>query len=169
MGMAGPDRFTAKIAEFVGALHLGKVIESGLPAKRIISLMVGTDNLVVTGLRGLSAWLAVNCKIARPVLIDSDPTGVGLYGDIHDFSVEDKYALLDSLRGEVSRLNSLIDAAPAFAGLASHEMAPAIEMVLSEDDRNYDTESFRRVHIDSSGTRPTSAGTLRDPYRYCSR
>ena len=131
-----------QIAEFVGALHLGKMIESGLPAKRVISLMVGTDNLVVTGLRGLSAWLAVSCKIARPVLIDSDPTGVGLYGDIHDFSVEDEYALLDSLRGEVSRPNSLIDAAPAFAGLASHEMAPAIEMVLSEDDRNYDTESF---------------------------
>ncbi len=131
-----------QIAEFVGALHLGKVIESGLPNKRVISLMVGMDNLVVTGLRGLSAWLAVNCKTTRPVLIDSDPIGVGLYGDIHDFSVEDKYALLSSLRREVSRLNSLIDAAPAFAGLASHEMAPAIEMVLSEDDRNYDTESF---------------------------
>lgn len=43
------------IAEFLGAGHLARPIEDGLPAQRVISLMTGEDGIVVTEMRGLSA------------------------------------------------------------------------------------------------------------------
>ena len=128
------------IAEFVGALHLSKAIEDGLPAKRAIALMTGGDGFVVTELRGLSAWLAAVCKPARATLIDLDPVGVGLYGDIHDFSLEDKHALLSSLMDQASQLDSYL-AAQAFAGLAVPGMASAMRDVLTESDRSNERQS----------------------------
>ena len=129
------------IAEFVGARHLARLIEDGLPAKRAIALMTGEDGLVVTELRGLSAWLAAVCKPARQTLARLDAIGVGLYGDIHDFSLEEKHALLGSLMGRVSSLNPY-SAAPAFAGLAVPETASAIREMLTEFDRSTERQSF---------------------------
>ena len=129
------------LAEFVSARHLARLIEDGLPAKRAIALMTGEDGLVVTELRGLSAWLAALCRPARQTLIRLDAIGVGLYGDIGDFSLEEKYALLGSLKERVSSLNSY-SAAPAFAGLAVPETVPAIRGVLSEADRSTEHQSF---------------------------
>ncbi|MYA23458.1 MAG: hypothetical protein F4Z30_12040, partial [Gemmatimonadetes bacterium] len=88
------------IAEFLGARHLAKVIKSELPAQRVIALIVGEDGTVVTEVRGLSAWLAAHCKDARADLIERDPIGVGLYGDIREFSTDEKHALLESLNRE---------------------------------------------------------------------
>ena len=69
-------------AEYIGARYLASVIDQGLPAARILSLMVGEDGIVVSELRGLSAWLATLSKPARDILIDIDPVGIGQYGDI---------------------------------------------------------------------------------------
>ena len=129
------------IAEFVAALHLARLIEGGLPAKRVVSLMTGEDGLVVTELRGLSAWLAAVSRPARQTLVHLDPIGVGLYGDIRDFSLEEKRALLGSLMGRVSSLNPY-SAAPAFAGLAVPETAPAIREALIDPDRSSERQSF---------------------------
>ena len=129
------------LAEFVGACHLAKLIEDGLPAERAIALMTGEDGLVVTELRGLSAWLAAVCRPARQTLIRLDAIGVGLYGDIRDFSPEEKHALLGSLMERVSSLNPY-SVAPAFAGLAAPETASAIRDVLSETDRGTEHQSF---------------------------
>ena len=97
------DRFTPvhrHIAEFLGARYLAGVIKSGLPARRVIALIAGEDGTVVTEMRGLSAWLAAHCKDARADLIERDPIGVGLYGDIREFSTDEKRALLESLKRE---------------------------------------------------------------------
>ena len=139
IGVVGPVH--RHIAEFIGARHLARLIEDGLPAKRAIALMTGEDGLVVTELRGLSAWLAAICGPARATLIDLDPIGVGLYGDIRDFSLEDKHALLRSLILQVSRLNPY-SAAPAFASLAVPGTASAIRKVLTESDRSTERQSF---------------------------
>ena len=137
-GVVGPVH--RHLAEFVGARHLAALIEGGLPAKRAIALMIGEDGLVVTELRGLSAWLAAICKPPRQTLISLDPIGVGLYGDIRDFSSEEKHALLDSLMERVSSFNPY-SAAPAFATLAVPETAAAIRNVLSETDRSPERQS----------------------------
>ena len=86
------------IAEFLGARHLAGVIKNELPARRIVSLIAGEDGTVVTEMRGLSAWLAAHTrKDARADLIERDPIGVGLYGDIREFSTDEKRALLEIL------------------------------------------------------------------------
>ena len=122
------NRFTPvhrHIAEFLGARHLAEVIKSGLPARRIIALIEGEDGTVVTETRGLSAWLAAHSKDARADLIERDSIGVGLYGDIREFSTDEKRALLESLDREASRLDSAWRMTAAFGALATPDMEPA--------------------------------------------
>ena len=86
------------IAEFLAGRYLAKLIDDGLPARRVVALMTGPSNgRVVTTLRGLSAWLAAHPGEARRQLIDADPVGVGLYGDIEDFTTDDRQYLLRAL------------------------------------------------------------------------
>ena len=130
------------IAEFLGASHLAKTIEDGLPARRALALMTGEDGIVVTEMRGLSAWLAAHCRKARSDLIERDPIGVGLYGDIHQFSREEKHALLKALRRgrEDDRLVPVLWTAEAtpFAALAAPDMEPVLKEVLESPCRNRD-------------------------------
>ena len=128
------------IAEFLGARHLCRIIcggpdrfdRIGLPARRVIALLTGEDGMVVSELRGVSAWLAAHCAQARKELIARDPTGVGLYGDIRGFSLDEKRELLVALKHHVSGLDNIYHAAPAFAGLATTDMEPAVREVLED-------------------------------------
>ena len=87
-----------QIAEFLAGRHLAERISAGLPARRALALIVSTgDGRVVTALRGLSAWLAAHSREARQLLVDVDPVGVALYGDIGEFTTNDKEHLLRSL------------------------------------------------------------------------
>ena len=128
------------IAEFLGARHLAQQINAGLPAKRVLSLITGGDGIVVTELRGLSAWLSAHCQAARDHLIESDPIGVGLYGDISAFSVLDKKKLLTALNGVVSRLNYPPGAAAPFGPLATPEMEESFRSRLVDPDRERDAQ-----------------------------
>lgn len=119
------------IAEYLAARHLAALIAGGLPPKRVISLMTGVDSAVVTELRGLSAWLAALNPGSRRSLIHSDPIGVCLYGDIHDFTPREKRELLTSLK---KRTTSLYVSLPSEAArsLTSADMAPAILEMLED-------------------------------------
>ena len=93
-----------QVAEFLGGRYLADLIKRGLPPRRVMSLMTSpSDGCVVTALRGLSAWLAVHCPEARSLLIEADPIGVGLYGDVAGFTREDKIDLLRSFAGIAER------------------------------------------------------------------
>lgn len=129
------------VAEYLGAWYLARLIEGGLPASRVLSLITGEDGIVVTGLRGLSAWLAAHCKRARAELIERDPVGVGLYGDIRGFTLDEKEALLKTLNREARRLGS-IEIAEAFGPLATPDMEPAIRDVLSNSSRKSEHQTF---------------------------
>lgn len=129
------------VAEYLGAWYLARLIEGGLPASRVLSLITGEDGIVVTGLRGLSAWLAAHCKRARAELIERDPVGVGLYGDIRGFTLDEKEALLKTLNREARRLGS-IEIAQAFGPLATPDMEPAIRDVLSNSSRKSEHQTF---------------------------
>lgn len=151
------NRFTPihrHIAEFLGARHLAQIISDRLPVRRVIALMTGEDGGVVSEMRGLSAWLAAHCKDARIDLIQRDPVGVGLYGDIRGFSLDEKRALLASLKQEgawidpwfVPRSDFQVDAlrerAVTFAGLATPDMKPAIREILEDRERDLDSQVF---------------------------
>ena len=99
------------VAEFLGGRYLARQIsgddgldhrnaQDGVPRRRVIALMTGCDGMLVTDLRGLSAWLAAHSRIARDDLIERDPVGVTLYGDAAGFSTAEKVALLESLAAD---------------------------------------------------------------------
>ena len=134
------------VAEFLAGRYLAALVRQGLPARRIVALMTGAgDGRVVTVLRGLSAWLAAHPIEARRQLIDADPVGVGIYGDIGDFTTDDKQRLLWSLatfatEGHLSGHQwrdgradeAWYDSAWAFRSLASPDMAPLINELLGD-------------------------------------
>ena len=141
------NRFTPvhrHIAEFLGARYLARIIGAKrhpLPARRVIALLTGQDGAVVTEMRGLSAWLAALSPDARSALIERDPIGVGLYGDIQEFLPCDKRALLDSLKREASRLDPVWTHA-AFGPLATCDMQPALKQVLEDSNRDQDHQTL---------------------------
>ncbi len=117
------------IAEFLAGRYLGQRVDQGLPAARVIALITAGDGGVVTAHRGLSAWLAARSEPARPELIERDPIGVGLYGDVAGFSTYEKQSLLEALIREGRRLHDIgYRNAAAFAPLAT----PALEAQLCE-------------------------------------
>ena len=123
------------IAEFVGARYLSQIISDGLSARRVLSLMAGQDGLVITKLRGLSAWLAAQSPEARTGLIERDPVGVGRYGDISGYSHEDKCTLLESLSRKTNLRNSTQWTEPAFGPLATPHMESKIKRMLASPSR----------------------------------
>ena len=127
-----------QIAEFLSARYLARLIEDGLPAGRVVQLITAGDGMVVTVFRGLSAWLAALCPKARRDLISRDPVGVGLYGDLSGFSVDDKRTLLASLNREVADYGINV---AAFAPLATPDMECAIRDILNDPCRDTDHQA----------------------------
>ena len=124
------------VAEFLAGRHLARLIGDGLPVSRVLSLLTGNDGIVVSELRGLSAWLAAICQAARSTLIERDPYGVGIYGDISRFSTSEKEKLLQALYRETSgfgypsRTVSL-----AFGSIVTPELADFIKGYLRDPNR----------------------------------
>ena len=133
------------VAEFLAGRCLAQLIAGGVSARRVVSLMTGrTDDRVVTTLRGLSAWLAAHSGEARPRLLDADPVGVGLYGDIGELTPREKERLLQSLstfaeegpvlghqRQDGRSYRYRDDTAWAFRCLATADMVPAMRELIS--------------------------------------
>ena len=90
-------------------------------------------------MRGLSAWLAAQCQSTRVELIERDPIGIGLYGDLHRFSPDEKRALLNALRQERERFGSLFSSrhwAAAFGQVATADMEPTLREILADPARD---------------------------------
>ena len=138
------------IAEFLAGRYLARQIEDGLPAARVLSIVTARDGCVVTAHRGLSAWLAAQSKQARSQLIERDPIGVGLYGDLSRFSTNENHLLLEALIREGRRLHSLGHrAVAAFAPLASPaleaELRARLTVIPESDDDQLSTEFVLNV------------------------
>ena len=134
------------IAEFLAGRHIAGVIAAGLPARRAISMITGKDGIVVTEMRELSAWLAAHCKDVRAGLIEQDPVGVGLYGNIREFFLDEKRALLAALNREASRPGSSVWGwATAFRTLATPDMEPEFRKILTSSSREEEYQRF--VHL----------------------
>ena len=92
-----------QIAEFMGGRYLAGLVSDGLPVERILALMAGHDGGIVSGLRGLAAWLAAHAKPARRAIVQRDPMGATLYGDVRGFSADEKLQLLRGLLREARK------------------------------------------------------------------
>ncbi len=130
-----------QIAEFLGGKHLARLIEDGLPAQRVVALMAGGDGIVVTALRGLASWLATHSEQARSTLISNDAVGVGMYGDIHVFSLDEKRMLLTELASQPKSLRRAWTNVNAFVPLAVAGTEPQIRQILASTDRSPSQEA----------------------------
>ena len=119
------------LADFLGARHLARLIAGDLPTRRVLALITGEDGTVVTGQRGLSAWLAALCRQARTELIERDPVGVVSYGEVRGFTTAEKQMLLAALCREASRLRSVTWTPEAVGALATPDMEPALRDALT--------------------------------------
>ena len=130
-----------QIAEYLAGRHLAHLIAQGLPARRIIALMTGQDGGIVGGMRGTAAWLAAHSQQSRPDLIGRDPLGTVLYGDVKDFTADEKRRLVQAIVQHAARdplsllLRHALDA--RWGDLATPDAEPIFRQVLTdagEDD-----------------------------------
>ena len=124
---AGVRRFAPhhrQIAEFLGARHLARRIENGLPVGRVFALMTAPDGAPPTSLRGLAAWFAAHCRPARTRLIERDAVGVAAYGDLHGFSRDEKARLLNRIHAQDPKLDAGRLPEDALRSLAVPESGP---------------------------------------------
>ncbi|MDV6346678.1 hypothetical protein R2083_03995 [Nitrosomonas sp. Is35] len=129
------------IAEFLGARYLASRIEKdGLPFGRVLTLITGVDGGVVADLRGLAAWLSVHClNQSRRQLVERDPLGIILYGDVRHFSLRDKQAVFMALKNEAQRnpwLHSEDWSSSSFGVLGTKEMEPVLREILISSSRD---------------------------------
>ena len=129
-GSQCPEPVHRQIAEFLAARHLVQLVKDGLPRKRITALAEaeGLDGGVVTGLRGLVAWLAALDGEFRTDCIDRDPLDTMLYGDVRGFTLDDKRRLLQRIKkratGDPWLLRNRFDLNARWGGLATKDAEP---------------------------------------------
>ena len=128
------------VAEYLGAQYLISRIHAGLPASRVLALMLGLDAGVVPELRGLHAWLAATAPTElRRELIDHDPLGVVLNGDVRNFSRPEKLHVLKALLDEATRYTYFRNqnwASKPFGALATADMENDFKLRFQSADRS---------------------------------
>jgi len=128
------------VAEYQGARYLRSRIDAGLPASRVLALMMGEDGGIVPELRGLHAWLAATASgELRRELIERDPLGVVLNGDVRQFNRDEKLQVLKALRDEATRYTYFRNqnwTSHPFGALATLDMEGDFKTLLQSADRS---------------------------------
>ena len=150
-GLAAPVH--RHVAEFLAGRYLAGLIENGLPVRRILALMTGDDGGVVSELRGLSAWLAAHSKISRTAITERDPIGTVLYGDVKDFSFDEKRRLIENLKQDAQTnqefFQVLAKMDPRFGDLATPDMEPVFREVLTSPSRDDTHQALVMILIEA--------------------
>ena len=141
-----------QIAEFLAGRYLSKRVGTGLPVGRVLALMTGEDGGVVSELRGLSAWLAAHDKTSRGEIIDRDPFGTVLYGDVRGFSREDKHQILKCMHRETKKnpwISSVDWIDSRFGDLATNDMENDFHEILTNPARDGAGQRFVLIVLQS--------------------
>jgi hypothetical protein len=142
-GLAVPRH--RSIAEYLGGRALARRIAHGLPLGRVLALMQGIDGVPVEPLRGLWAWLAVHHAHSRARLIEIDPLGFVLNGDVAELTTAERRDLLHALRAASERdpwLRNGSWVSHPFGPLATQGLAAELEALLRETRRDLGHLSF---------------------------
>ena len=134
-----------QIAEFLAARRLTDLIADGLPAGRVLSLMSGFDAGIISEFRGLAAWLAALSEVARAEIIERDPLGVVLYGDVQRFGPQKKRLLVQAMKGEIDQnpwLVSYTSSDSPLRSLVGPDLEDDMRQALTNPTRNESHRSF---------------------------
>lgn len=164
------------IAEFLGGRYLAALVADGLPVGRVLALLTGFDGGIVSELRGLAAWWAAHDREARPDIIERDPLGVVLYGDVKGFSVAEKEAVIGGLERisdrDPTNLTRFRAADVRWGDLATEDMAPSFKRRLTAGDASEAQEAMQITLLESlargsriPGVAPLLLDTVHDPQR----
>lgn len=152
-------------AEYLSAYYLSNKIDNeGLPVRRALALMTGTDGGVVAELRGVYAWLATLCHKERTRLMQRDPLGVVLYGDVSLFSKEDRLKLLLDLSERAENTGGFSQKylkTQSFGALCQADMEPDFRGILESNNRS-DAHQFLLMHVLASMTHGRELPELSD-------
>ncbi|MDE0342051.1 MAG: hypothetical protein OXK82_02565 [Deltaproteobacteria bacterium] len=126
------------IAEFLAGRYLAALIDDHLPVRRVLALLTGDDGRPVSGTRGLGAWFAAHCKAVRDEIMERDPLGTVLYGDVRKFTVGEKHYLLRCLERDAERdpqvFGALHDLDSRWQDLATPDMENTLREILTSRD-----------------------------------
>jgi hypothetical protein len=140
------------IAEYLAAASIAQRVANGLPLARVLALMSGANGGIVEPLRGLHAWLAALCPVGRCALIDGDPLGVVLYGDVTHFTTFEKRQVLLALAREAGRYAHFRSGNwtdRTFGALGANDMTPVFVELLSATDRSAAHQSVLDCVLDA--------------------
>ena len=164
-----------QVAEFLAARYLAALVENGLPVGRILALITGYDGVVVSELRGLSAWLAAHSKSGRAEVIARDPLGTVLYGDAEHFSPQEKRLLLNGLERQTAanpRLIATVQLDSRLGDLVSSDMESQVHEILTAPAREDSWQSFVVILLEAlqhGEPLPTLADPLKELIRDSTR
>lgn len=126
------------VAEFLAGQYLSSLVAAGVPAKRALAILTGDDGHSVSALRGVTAWFAAHCKEARRESAESDPLGTVLYGDVKNFSVDEKRHVLRCLERHAERdpqvFGALHDLDSRWQDLATPDMEETFRDILTNTE-----------------------------------
>lgn len=154
-----PDRIVPvhrQIAEYLAARFLASRMEDGLPRHRVLALLVGTDSVPPTSLRGLAAWLAVLSPPLRARLIEADPYGVAQYGDLGAFSLAERTDLFHAIRRQPAPIAADIHSRLADRCLTGPDLSGAVlQLLRSDPGRESDDGALQFLLPSLSGALPS--------------
>lgn len=106
--IAGVERLGPRhrsIAEYLGAYWLNTRLSSNtLSQQRLLGLLLGKNNSIVSELRGIAAWVATLNSDIRLPLAEVDPLGFLEYGDVRQLPIATKQYLLDRFMQKAGKL-----------------------------------------------------------------
>ena len=142
-----------QITEFLGAGYLADLVKNGLPIGRILALITGNDGIVVSELRGLSAWFAAHSDNSnRKEVMARDPLGTVLYGDVSNFSTRDKLLLLEYLQQDArvnTRFVDILQLNHRLGDLVTADMEKHYREILTDPSRDDTRQSFILILIEA--------------------
>ena len=130
-----------QLSEFLAGRFLHGRIEAGVPAGRVLALMVGGDGIVVNELRGLAAWLAAFDPASPSRLVETDPVGVALYGDVSGFRGNELERLLGSFAEGAEDVRPWSWPGTALASMVTGHSVRLLSRYLREEDRTEGRET----------------------------
>ena len=159
------DRFEPihrTVAEFLAAEDLSQRIAGGLPIDRVMALTCGLDDVPVSSLRGVFAWLMSKLGPIAEIYVGRDPYGIATYGDASVLSPAAQCAIWQALRGLSDPwFLANEDDRGSFRNLANPNTTSIIREILSDTNASVHLKIAALEAIANSGPDPSMRFQLR--------